>query len=430
MCVCCILLSLHTCRTTWRRTCRLRSVPHPRPCGDLDCELHKSEVSILSDINAVINNKQCSNQTLEILVPVFVLDGSEIAKTLGRGQWVETPRKDPRGRTELRGRHGGITYHHGECHLHHPVIPPHLLRNVTDPEVSRISVNPAHFPGLGPGWLIRDIRQVYPCVDHASTYAFGDLMAVIRHMHPESWDICASQNLLPMQSKMQKTTEDTKNKKKAEQPGKFHPPMLIPVHGISYHFKSVRNFMFSPMKATGKPRLDVFLGKLPAGARGPKYCMLVLRNLVALHLSPPEVLEETWELSKLEDQCEELRILGMKFAFNYFKLGTGPGAGRGLPWRWPSHWYTAHMHDYHRIIPTSVGRTEGDEWKHHWLERFMAGNRKMEISAGVGLLERALTDAEVGTNWRREHGLVDQPGGIKDLKRIEVELLMLCANKY
>ena len=35
----------------------------------------------------------------------------------------------------------------------------------------------------------------------------------------------------------------------------------------------------------------------------------------------------------------------------------------------------------------------------------MAGNRKMEISAGVGLLERALTDAEVGTNWRREHGL-------------------------
>ena len=417
---------------------RPRTLPHYRPCGDPECELHKSDVDLNYDLNDVQNHKQCIKGIKEVLIPIFVLDGAEQSKTLGRGQWVETLRSDGRGGEVLRGRHQGTTFIGGACHLHKPPIPPNDLRDVADPAISCITVTPDDFPELAMAWFIRDIRQMYPCVDHAATYPFGDLMGLIKYLHPMYWDFAAAQERLPNQSKIQRKAEEEKANKTTPRvfavawhdgrgkpltfPTTEVPPLKFRLQGISYHFKSMRQWMFSPMKSGGKTRLDVFVGALPAGegTARVRYCMLLLRKLVALHLSPPEVLVETWGLADLNAQCNELLVLGERFAFNYFAAAP---AGHSPSWRWPSHWYTAHMHDYHRIIPTSVGRTEGDEWKHHWLETIMATNRKMEISEGVSLLERALTDIEVGTKWRRDHDIRDKRKGIHDFKRVMVKSL-------
>ena len=161
-----------------------RSSPHLRPCGDVECELHKSPVDKQYINNVVIDPKECVRPIQEVLIPVWVLDGAEVAKTLGRGQWVESLVSDGRGGRKPTGRHQGTTYHEGACFLHKPILDPEFFRDITREDVSSISVTPADFAYLEPQWFIRDIRQVYPCADHAATYPFGDIMGFIK---PDYW---------------------------------------------------------------------------------------------------------------------------------------------------------------------------------------------------------------------------------------------------
>eukprot|EP01079_Euglenida_sp_SAG-EU17-18_P004374 gene4374-4638_t len=406
-----------------------KSVPHYRPCGDVECVLHKSDQDLNYNVSGVQDIIECKHGIGEVLIPIFVLDGAEISKTLGRGKYEESIIKDPRGHMVTAGKHKAVTWIGGECPLHNPRIEPEGLRRVEQPEVSKISVTPADFPGLSHRRFVRDIRQIYPCTDHASTYPFGDIMSLIQFVYPQFWASAAAEDLLPMQSKQQKTEAD-KKKAAAAAPAAATPPpkggrrAAAPPEApqepkpifISYHFKAVRDFMFSPVGPAGDTRFDGFVDGLPDGAGGAQYAMRLLRKLVALHMSPPEVLVVTWGLADLEAQCAELKSLGEKFAFNYFKIAP---QGTKVGWKSFSHWYTGHMHDYHRILPTSVGRTEGDEWQHHWLETMMVDNRKMEIAAGVSLLGRALTDLEAGNQWRREKGIEHKDRGVKLFTRVK-----------
>ena len=67
-----------------------------------------------------------------MLIPIFVLDGAEIAKTLGRGKFEEVPVSDGRGHKVTAGRHKAVTWIGGECPLHNTRIEPEGLRRVED----------------------------------------------------------------------------------------------------------------------------------------------------------------------------------------------------------------------------------------------------------------------------------------------------------
>ena len=59
----------------------------------------------------------------------------------------------------------------------------------------------------------------------------------------------------------------------------------------------------------------------------------------------------------------------------------------------------------------------------------MENNRKMEISGGVSLLGRLLTDREASRKWRLEHAIKDKMPRVSEFKRIKVKSLCLVATQ-